>query len=68
MRYVDSDADVRGAVPVDTVVGMYATSDGYTDCAESDYSFVGYRHISQPLERWQWALDEYAAKHQEPTA
>lgn len=68
MRYVDTDADVRGAIPVDTVVGMYVTSDGYTDCPESDRNFVGYRHISQPQGRWQWAVDEYDAKHQEANA
>ena len=64
MRHVLTGTIERGS-GLDAVVGI-GQSDAGTDYVEDVSGFLGYRHISQPLEDWQWALDKYAAKHQEP--
>lgn len=67
MRHVRTGEIARDSAEIDAVMGIGQCADLGTHYAEDDAGFLGYLHKSQPLEKWQWALDEYAAKHQEPT-
>lgn len=62
MRHLPTGKVDRSS-PVDGIVGI-GQADSITDYVENVDNFLGYRHVSQPLEEWQEALDEYITKGQ----